>query len=100
MSSKALGCWGVSWGSSSQERGVPWIWDPQGQRLELEGEASPLTHLTLPGDVELPLDLWGGEMGGEVGASCTPLPSLHTVATSRLLYPQSPQWSQSEHPRR
>lgn len=43
MSSKALGCWGVSCGSSSQERGVPWIWDPQGQRLELEGEASPLT---------------------------------------------------------
>lgn len=93
---KALGCWGVSWGASSQERGIPWIWDPQGQRLELEEEASPLPICTLPGDAELPPDLWGGEMG----ASCMPLPSLCTVATGSLPYPEGPQLSQSEHPRR
>lgn len=94
---KVLGCWGVSWGASLQKKEVPWIWDHRGQRLELEGEASPLSapsqELVLP--AELALDVGGGE----TGARGTPPPCLCTVSlvgTSSLSPQESPQLSRSE----
>lgn len=85
MSGKSWGA-GLSPGVSAHRRwGVPWIWDHQGQRLELKGEASPLSGCTLAGDAELELDSWRGEMG----ASRTPPPCCAQ---------QLPQWEPAVSP--
>lgn len=75
--------------------GLQRFWDPEGQRLEIKGQASPLPICTLLGDAKLLLDLRGGH-GCQLHITVQPVHSGNLPAAPSRGFPVS----QSEHPRR
>lgn len=63
---------------------MPWVLDHQGEMLELEGEASPLSGCASPRDAELVLDSKGGETDASHMPSPSPCTAVSSVGTSGL----------------